>query len=111
LRTAERKHSARFESSRNEFESLLNEREDTKMKVATITLAMAFALSSSGFALARSNGSSGFPNGSMTRSFMNDIPASNSQDRVDHATVDGPNGHGISHLGVTTNPGRMYNGA
>jgi hypothetical protein len=80
------------------------------MKVSTIALAMVFALSSSSFALARSD-ASGFPNRSTTRSFMNDIPASHSQHRVDHAAVDGPNGHGISHLGVTTNPGRMYNGA
>jgi hypothetical protein len=90
---------------------LLNEREDTKMKVSTITLAIVFALSGSSLALARSDGDSGFSNRSMTRSFMNDIPASHSQHRVDHPAVDGPNGHGISHLGVTTNPGRMYNGA
>lgn len=81
------------------------------MKVSTITLAMVFALSGSSFALARSDGASGFSNRSMTRSFMNNIPAESSQDRAHHAAVDGPNGHGISHLGVTTNPGRMYNGA
>jgi hypothetical protein len=90
---------------------VLNEREDTKMKVSTITLAMAFALSSSGFALAQSNGSSGFSYQNMTRRFKNDIPASHSQYRVHHATTYSPNGHGINHLGVTTNPGRMYNGA
>jgi hypothetical protein len=101
----------RFESSRNDFESVLNEREDTKMKVSTITLAMVFALSSSGFALAQSNGTSAFSNRSMTRSSLNISPARPSQHRVRHAAVDGPNGHGISHLGVTTNPGRMYNGA
>ena len=79
------------------------------MKVSTITLAMVFALSGSSFALAQSEGASGFSNRSMTRSSMNYIPARPSQHRVHHA--DGPNGHGISHLGVTTNPGRMYNGA
>ena len=81
------------------------------MKVSTITLAMVFALSGSSLALARSGDASGFPNRSMTRSFMNDIPASRSQHRADHAAAYSPNGHGISHLGVTTNPGRMYNGA
>jgi hypothetical protein len=81
------------------------------MKVSTITLAMVFALSGSSFALAQSDGTSGFSYRSMTRPFMNDIPARYSQHRVHHALADGPNGHGISHLGVTTNPGRMYNGA
>jgi hypothetical protein len=81
------------------------------MKVSTITLAMVFTLSSSGFALARGDGSSSFSHQNMTRAFTNDIPASHSQHRVHHATAYSPNGHGISHLGVTTNPGRMYNGA
>jgi hypothetical protein len=78
------------------------------MKVSTITLAMVFALSSSGFALAQSNDAS---NKNMTRASTNLIPARHSQHRVHHATAYSPNGHGISHLGVTTNPGRMYNGA
>jgi hypothetical protein len=63
------------------------------MKVSTITLAMVFALSSSSFALAQSDRTSGFSNRSMTRSFMNNIPARHSNHRVHHAVVDGPNGH------------------
>ena len=78
------------------------------MKVSTITLAMAFALSSSSFALAQSNDAS---NKNMTRSSTNLIPARHSQHRVHHATAYNPNGRGINHLGVTTNPGRKYNGA
>jgi hypothetical protein len=101
LHDAERKHSARFELPHHE-------REEITMKVSTITLPMMFALSSGSVALAQSNDAL---NKNMTRSSTNVIPATHSQQRVHHAAVDGPNGHGISHLGVTTNPGRMYNGA
>jgi hypothetical protein len=78
------------------------------MKVSTITLAMVLALSGTSFALAQSNDTS---NQDMTRSSTNVIPARHSQHRVHHAMAYRPNGHGINHLGVTTNPGRKYNGA
>jgi hypothetical protein len=77
------------------------------MKVSTITLATALALSSAG-AMAQSGGNSYHRAGSPAfRSAMNSM-----QTRHYHHgwSSDRYNGYGINSLGVTTNQGRMYNG-
>ena len=79
------------------------------MRVSTITLATALALSSAG-AMAQSGGdsSAGMVAGPATRLAMNSMHRRHyyrqgwSSDRY--------NGHGINSLGVTTNQGRKYNG-
>jgi hypothetical protein len=78
------------------------------MKVSTITLATALALSSAG-AMAQSSRNSldEMAASYATRSAMNSMQRSYyhqgwSSDRY--------NGDGINSLGVTTNQGRMYNG-
>jgi hypothetical protein len=79
------------------------------MKVSTITLATALALSSAS-AMAQSGGNflDEMAASSATRSAMNSMQRRHyyhqgwSSDRY--------NGDGINSLGVTTNQGRMYNG-
>jgi hypothetical protein len=79
------------------------------MRVCTITLATALALSSAG-AMAQSGGdsSAGMVASPATRLAMNSMHRRHyhhqgwSSDRY--------NGHGINSLGVTTNQGRKYNG-
>jgi hypothetical protein len=82
--------------------------EKLTMKVSTITLATALALSSAG-AMAQSSRNSldEMAASSATRSAVNSMQRSYyhqgwSSDRY--------NGYGINSLGVTTNQGRMYNG-
>ena len=80
------------------------------MKVSIIALATVLVLSSP-FAMAQSSGNSYMS--PAFRSSMNSIPASQSHHRYwDRDTqTNRLNGHGISRLGVTTNQGRLYNGA
>jgi hypothetical protein len=76
------------------------------MKVSTITLAAALALSST-YAMAQSGSSSAdrMAVSPATRSAMN------SMHRHHHRgwSASRYNGHGINSLGVTTNQGRKYN--
>jgi len=92
------------------------------MKVSTITLATALALSSAG-AMAQSGGNSldEMAASSAPRSAMNSLHRKHHHYHVQGAQpaayyhVQGvqpaaSNGHGINSLGVTTNSGRKYNG-
>ena len=82
-----------------------------KMKVSMIALATIFALSSP-FAMAKSGGHSSRAAASTAfRSSMNSIPASHHRYSARNTETNRFNGHGISRLGVTTNQGRLYNGA
>jgi hypothetical protein len=83
------------------------------IKFSMITLATVLALSSP-FAMAQSDGYSHHGAASPAfRSAMNSMPVSSSQHRYstsDTWSANRFNGHGIDHLGVTTNSGRLYNG-
>jgi hypothetical protein len=54
---------------------------------------------------------SGIAASSATRSSINSVPAYGSSDSRWYTGGDRLNGYGIDGLGVTTNSGRMYNGA
>jgi hypothetical protein len=83
------------------------------MKASIVTLTTVLALSSP-LAMAQSGACHSRAAASLApRAAMNSIPAGQSPYR--HLARDTwssrINGHGISRLGVTTNSGRMYNGA
>jgi hypothetical protein len=81
------------------------------MKVSIITLATVFALSST-YAMAQSGGNSldEMAASSATRSAMNSMHRKHHDYHVQGVQPAEPNCLGLNSLGVTTNPGRKYNG-